>query len=182
MTTPYNQLLQEAKLFLDTFPAMPQAEFVVGKHTWTNTQYKALVRFNNFTLQQGSGPEPSIRRRLTQTRKAIIHKFNIGETRAYLIVGLYEDGTPGEIFVNVDKLGSTISGLVDSFAILMSFALQYGLPLKELVAKFKHVRFEPAGFTGNKDIPMASSIIDYIFTWLEKEFVLGGSIAANPNK
>lgn len=126
------------------------------------------------------------RKRLPDTRKAIIHKFNIGETRAYLIVGLYEDGYPGEIFVNVDKLGSTISGLVDSFAILMSFALQYGLPLKELVAKFRHVRFEPAGLTGNKDIPMASSVIDYIFTWLEREFVLkapGGSIAtSSPNK
>lgn len=128
------------------------------------------------------------RKRLPDTRKAIIHKFNIGETRAYLIVGLYEDGCPGEIFVNVDKLGSTISGLVDSFAILMSFALQYGLPLKELVAKFKHVRFEPAGLTGNKDIPMASSIIDYIFTWLEREFAVksstptGGHVADSTDK
>jgi ribonucleoside-diphosphate reductase alpha chain len=125
------------------------------------------------------------RRRLPPTRKAIIHKFNLGETRVYLIVGLYEDGTPGEIFVNINKQGSTISGLMDSFAILMSYALQYGLPLKEMVAKFKHVRFEPAGLTKNKDIPMASSVIDYIFTWLEKEFVLkspGGSDATSPNK
>ncbi len=126
--------------------------------------------------------------RLPNTRKAIVHKFTIGKTRAYLIVGLYDNGTPGEIFVNVDKLGSTISGLVDSFAVLMSFALQYGLPLKELVAKFKHVRFEPAGLTGNKAIPITSSIIDYIFTWLEREFVLkssapaGGPIGQSPDK
>lgn len=131
--------------------------------------------------------EKPTRLRLPQTRKAIIHKFNLGETRAYLIVGLYDNGDPGEIFVNIDKQGSTISGLVDSFAILMSYALQYGLPLKEITGKLRHVRFEPAGLTSNKDIPMASSVIDYIAAWLQKEFVIkpavaGGSVGQSPDK
>jgi ribonucleoside-diphosphate reductase alpha chain len=86
-------------------------------------------------------------------------------------VGLYEDGTPGEIFITMSKEGSTISGLMDAFATSVSMALQYGVPLRVLVKKFSHMRFEPSGFTGNRDIPIAKSVLDYIFRWLGKKFL-----------
>src|SRR6185295_3846708 len=89
----------------------------------------------------------------------------------YLTIGLYEDGTPGEIFLRMAKEGSTISGLMDSFATAVSLALQYGVPLKDLVNKFSHLRFEPAGFTTNRDIPMAKSLIDYVFRYLATKFL-----------
>ena len=82
---------------------------------------------------------------------------------------MYEDGQPGEIFITMSKEGSTISGLMDSFATAISMALQYGVPLRVLVDKFSHMRFEPSGFTKNPDIPMAKSIMDYIFRWLGDE-------------
>jgi ribonucleoside-diphosphate reductase alpha chain len=87
-------------------------------------------------------------------------------------VGLYEDGTPGEIFVTMAKEGSAVSGLVDAVATLTSINLQYGVPLEVLCRKFIHTRFEPNGFTNNPNIPMAKSVLDYIFRWLELKFVL----------
>lgn len=111
------------------------------------------------------------RHRLPDERPGFVHKFQIGEVKGYIIVGLYEDGSPGEIFLHIAKEGSTLSGMTDSFAIMLSLALQYGIPLKDLVRKFRHVRFEPDGLTGNKAIPTASSIIDYVFAWLEKQFL-----------
>ena len=90
---------------------------------------------------------------------------------------MYEDGTPGEIFITMAKEGSTISGLMDSFATAISYALQYGVPLKFLVDKFSHVRFEPSGWTGNQQVPYAKSIMDYIFRWLGAKFL--GSRVAN---
>lgn len=113
----------------------------------------------------------TVRRRLPDERKAITHKFSIAGHEGYLTVGLYEDGTPGEIFITMSKEGSTISGLMDAFATSISLALQYGVPLKVLVDKFSHMRFEPSGFTNNKDIPIAKSICDYIFRWLGKKFI-----------
>src|SRR5207249_4550286 len=89
----------------------------------------------------------------------------------YITVGLYEDGRPGEIFLKMAKEGSTVSGLMDSFATTVSVALQYGVPLRDLINKFAHVRFEPSGFTGNQEIPIAKSIIDYIFRWLGSRFL-----------
>ncbi len=86
-------------------------------------------------------------------------------------VGLYDNGQPGEIFVRMAKEGSTISGLMDSFATAISLALQHGVPLKLLVDKFSRTRFEPAGFTGNPEIPRATSIMDYLFRWLGAKFV-----------
>ena len=86
---------------------------------------------------------------------------------------MYEDGQPGEIFITMSKEGSTISGLMDSFATAISMALQYGVPLRVLVDKFSHMRFEPSGFTKNPDIPMAKSIMDYIFRWLATKFLDG---------
>ncbi len=117
-----------------------------------------------------SEPKP-YRRRLPAERAAITHKFDIAGHEGYITVGLYEDGQPGEIFLKMAKEGSTISGLMDTFATTVSVALQYGVPLHDLVHKFAHVRFEPSGFTGNPEIPIAKSIVDYIFRWLGSRFL-----------
>jgi ribonucleoside-diphosphate reductase alpha chain len=114
------------------------------------------------------GPPPPRRHKLTRDRHSMTHKFAIGGHEGYITVGLYADGTPGEIFVRMAKEGSTIAGLVDSFATAVSIALQHGAPLALLVDKFKGTRFEPSGFTGNSDIPLATSIMDYVFRWLER--------------
>jgi ribonucleoside-diphosphate reductase alpha chain len=111
------------------------------------------------------------RRRLPDERRSITHKFSIGGHEGYMTVGMYEDGTPGELFVVMAKEGSVVSGLMDSFATCISMALQYGVPLKVLCDKFSHTRFEPSGFTGNPDIPIAKSITDYIFRWLALKFL-----------
>lgn len=111
------------------------------------------------------------RRRLPDERQAITHKFSIGGHEGYITVGMYEDGSPGEIFIVMAKEGSIVSGLMDSFATAISLALQYGVPLKVLINKFTHTRFEPSGFTNNPQIPMAKSILDYIFRWLALKFL-----------
>ncbi|HXJ41987.1 MAG TPA: vitamin B12-dependent ribonucleotide reductase [Bryobacteraceae bacterium] len=112
-----------------------------------------------------------VRRKLLDERQSITHKFSIGGHEGYITVGMFEDGLPGEIFVSMAKEGSTISGLMDSFATSVSYCLQYGVPLKFLVDKFGHVRFEPSGWTGNPQIPYAKSIPDYIFRWLGSKFL-----------
>jgi ribonucleoside-diphosphate reductase alpha chain len=112
-----------------------------------------------------------VRRKLPDERQSITHKFSIGGHEGYVTVGLYEDGTPGEVFITMAKEGSTISGLMDGFATAISFALQYGVPLKFLVDKFSHVRFEPSGWTGNQHIPYAKSLLDYIFRWMGARFL-----------
>jgi ribonucleoside-diphosphate reductase alpha chain len=112
-----------------------------------------------------------VRRKLPEERKAITHKFDIAGHEGYLTVGLYEDGTPGELFVTMAKEGSTISGLMDAFATQTSYALQFGVPLKFMVDKFSHMRFEPSGFTKNREIPIAKSIVDYIFRWMASHFL-----------
>jgi ribonucleoside-diphosphate reductase alpha chain len=111
------------------------------------------------------------RHRLPAERAAVTHKFDIAGHEGYITVGLYPDGQPGEIFLKMAKEGSTVSGLMDSFATSVSMALQYGVPLRDLVNKFAHVRFEPSGFTGNQEIPIAKSIVDYIFRWLGSRFL-----------
>src|SRR6058998_1205787 len=113
----------------------------------------------------------AVRRKLPDERKAVTHKFDIGGHEGYLTVGLYEDGMPGELFVTMAKEGSTISGLMDAFATQTSYALQFGVPLKFMVDKFSHMRFEPSGFTKNKEIPIAKSIVDYIFRWMASHFL-----------
>jgi len=112
-----------------------------------------------------------VRRKLPDERRSITHKFSIGGHEGYITVGMYDDGSPGEIFITMAKEGSTISGLMDAFATAVSFNLQYGVPLKFLVDKFAHVRFEPSGWTGNQTIPYAKSIMDYIFRWLGAKFL-----------
>ncbi|TAM75192.1 MAG: hypothetical protein EPN50_02980, partial [Chloroflexota bacterium] len=118
------------------------------------------------------------RHRLPAERTAVTHKFEIAGHEGYLTVGLYPDGQPGELFVRMAKEGSTVAGLMDSFAISVSVALQYGVPLRDLVNKFAHVRFEPAGFTGNPEIPIAKSIVDYLFRWLGSRFLPADERAA----
>jgi ribonucleoside-diphosphate reductase alpha chain len=121
-----------------------------------------------------------IRRKLPDERQAVTHKFSIAGHEGYLTVGLFEDGTPGEIFVTMAKEGSTISGLMDCFATSVSYGLQYGVPLKFFVDKFSHVRFEPGGYTGNPQIPFAKSIMDYIFRWMGLKFIGPESVPNEP--
>jgi len=111
------------------------------------------------------------RKRLPDERAAITHKFTIAGNEGYLIAGLYKDGSPGEIFVVMSKEGSTISGLMDAFSTSISLALQYGVPLKVLINKFVHTRFEPSGWTNNPEIRIAKSVVDYIFRWLGLKFL-----------
>jgi ribonucleoside-diphosphate reductase alpha chain len=111
------------------------------------------------------------RHKLADERHSITHKFDIGGHEGYITVGLYEDGQPGELFLTMAKEGSTISGFADAFAQAISYALQYGVPLEDLVDKFSHVRFEPAGMTRNPDIRFAKSIVDYIFRWMAAKFL-----------
>ena len=111
------------------------------------------------------------RHRLPTTRPSITHKFEVGGHEGYLNVGLFENGQPGELFITMAKEGSTVGGMMDAFATAMSLCLQYGVPLEALVKKFTHQRFEPSGMTGNRDIPFAKSIVDYIFRWLGLTFL-----------
>lgn len=120
--------------------------------------------------QQPATPKP-YRRKLPDERTSITHKFSVAGHEGYVTVGLYEDGMPGEIFVTMSKEGSTISGLMGAFATMVSFSLQYGVPLEFLVKKFAHTRFEPSGWTGNKEIPIAKSVLDYIFRWMALKFL-----------
>ncbi|MBL8028430.1 MAG: vitamin B12-dependent ribonucleotide reductase [Fibrobacteres bacterium] len=115
-------------------------------------------------------PKP-YRRRLPNERPSITHKFSIAGHEGYITVGMYEDNTPGEIFIRMAKEGSVVSGLVDAFATGTSIMLQYGVPLEVLVNKFSHTRFEPSGYTNNPKIPIAKSILDYIFRWLSMKFI-----------
>jgi ribonucleoside-diphosphate reductase alpha chain len=113
----------------------------------------------------------AVRRRLPDERRAVTHKFSIAGHEGYLTVGMYDDGSPGELFCVMSKEGSVVSGLMDAFATSISLALQHGVPLKLLVDKFAHMRFEPSGFTGNPNIPIAKSVTDYIFRWMALKFL-----------
>ncbi|MGP1347465.1 MAG: adenosylcobalamin-dependent ribonucleoside-diphosphate reductase [Phycisphaerales bacterium] len=123
-----------------------------------------------------------MRRRLPDTRRSLTHKFSIGGHEGYLTVGVYDDGSPGELFITMSKEGSTVGGLMDSLGTAVSVALQYGVPVEQLVRKFAHQRFEPAGMTKNRDIPIAKSLVDYIFRWLGMEFVPGYRDEAAPKR
>lgn len=114
-----------------------------------------------------------LRRRLSETRSALTHKFDIAGHEGYLTVGLFEDGQPGELFITMAKEGSTIGGLMDGIGTLTSMALQYGVPLEALVRKFAHQRFEPSGYTKNPEIRNAASITDYVFRWMAMQFIPG---------
>ena len=120
--------------------------------------------------ESGTSERP-VRRHLPSERHAITHKFGVAGHEGYITVGMYEDGSPGEIFIVMAKEGSTLSGVMDSFATTCSLALQYGVPLQVLVEKFTHTRFEPSGFTNNPQVPYAKSIMDYIFRYLASRFL-----------
>jgi ribonucleoside-diphosphate reductase alpha chain len=124
-----------------------------------------------------SPPKPR-RVRLPDERQAITHKFSISGHEGYITVGCYPNGKPGEMFISMAKEGSVVSGLMDSFATSVSIMLQYGVPLKVLINKFSHARFEPSGFTSNKEIPIAKSVMDYIFRWMDLKF---GEHAGDPD-
>jgi len=110
------------------------------------------------------------RHKLRPTRRSITHRFCINNHEGYLTVGLYEDGPPGELFITMSKEGSTVGGLMDGIGIFTSLALQHGTPLETLVKKFKNTRFEPMGRTENSEIQETTSVLDYIFRWMELEF------------
>ena len=116
---------------------------------------------------------PVVRRRLPDERHSLTHHFSVGGQEGYVTVGLYEDGLPGELFIRMAKEGSTVSGLMDSFATAVSLALQYGVPLRVLCDKFSHTRFEPSGWSGNPKIGYAKSMMDYLFRWIELRFLKG---------
>ncbi len=146
-------------------------------------------------IQENPAPEPisapalaaagdngPARRRMSDTRWSITHKFDIAGHEGYLTVGLFDDKQPGELFITMAKEGSTIGGLMDTIGTLVSLSLQHGVPIDAMVKKFAHVRFEPSGFTKNQDIPVAKSIVDYIFRWMGMQFVLGYKEANSPNR
>src|SRR6202522_3228735 len=118
-------------------------------------------------------PPRALRHKLKEERMSVTHKFNVGGHEGYIIVGLYPNGEPGEIFIKMAKEGSTVSGLMDSFALAVSISLQHGVPLKLFCEKFAHTRFEPSGWSNNPDIGFAKSIMDYIFRWLQLRFMTG---------
>ncbi len=118
-------------------------------------------------------PPRAVRHRLPEERASITHKFKVGDHEGYITVGLYPDGCPGELFIKMAKEGSTVSGLMDSFALAVSIALQHGVPLKLFCEKFAHTRFEPSGWSTNPDLGYAKSIMDYIFRWLQLRFLSG---------
>jgi ribonucleoside-diphosphate reductase alpha chain len=120
-----------------------------------------------------NAPPRAVRHRLPDERASVTHKFNVGGHEGYITVGLYPSGEPGELFVTMAKEGSTVSGLMDSFACAVSLSLQHGVPLKLLCEKFAHTRFEPSGWSGTPEIGFAKSIMDYIFRWLQIRFLTG---------
>ncbi len=142
-----------------------------SKRTQPLNTAKDKLKDTALAVQAPSLDSAPRRHKLPDERRSITHKFDIGGHEGYITVGLYEDGQPGELFLTMAKEGSTISGFADAFAQAISYALQYGVPLQDLVDKFSHVRFEPSGMTRNPDIRFAKSIVDYIFRWLAAKFL-----------
>ncbi|MCB9557407.1 MAG: vitamin B12-dependent ribonucleotide reductase [Deltaproteobacteria bacterium] len=138
-----------------------------GSDAKTSTESKSPERVST---AEAKGPPQAVRHKLPDERRSLTHKFSIGGHEGYLTIGMYEDGRPGEIFIRMAKEGSTISGLMDSFATGISLALQHGVPINLLVDKFSHTRFEPSGFSDNRSIGYAKSIMDYIFRWIGQKF------------
>ena len=139
------------------------------------TQLKAIAEaaLQNSDSVDAQSPPRAVRHRLPAERASVTHKFGLAGHEGYITVGLYPNGQPGEIFIRMAKEGSTVSGLMDSFATAISLALQHGVPLRVLCEKFAHTRFEPSGWTGNEQIGYAKSIMDYIFRWIQIRFLSG---------
>jgi ribonucleoside-diphosphate reductase alpha chain len=139
--------------------------------TVTNVESRVTAKQGGNGLSERA--TPAARRRLPDERHSLTHHFSVGGQEGYVTIGLYEDGLPGEMFIRMSKEGSTVSGLMDSFATAVSLALQYGVPLQVLCNKFSHTRFEPSGWSGNPKIGYAKSLMDYLFRWLELRFLKG---------
>src|SRR5947209_4883 len=137
------------------------------------TKREAAGRVTPQEEENLNAPPRAVRHKVQEERASITHKFNVGGHEGYITVGLYPDGEPGELFITMAKEGSTVSGLMDSFALAVSIALQHGVPLKLFCEKFSHTRFEPSGWTNNPEIGFAKSIMDYIFRWLQLRFLTG---------
>ncbi|MEP6671666.1 MAG: vitamin B12-dependent ribonucleotide reductase [Chthoniobacter sp.] len=146
------------------------------------TLAQRIVELDQEIAQLRGQVDQPTRHRMTDTRMSLTHKFEIAGHEGYITVGLYQDGQPGELFIQMSKEGSTIGGLMDTVATLTSMALQYGVPLESLVKKFAYQRFEPSGFTKNPDIRNASSITDYVFRWLGCQFIKGYKEATSPHR
>jgi ribonucleoside-diphosphate reductase alpha chain len=146
-----------------------------GTKTALGGESSAGVSPATLTVEEDNlnAPPRAVRHKLQEERASITHKFKVGDHEGYITVGLYPSGEPGELFITMAKEGSTVSGLMDSFALAVSIALQHGVPLKLLCEKFAHTRFEPSGWSGNPDIGYAKSIMDYIFRWLQLRFLTG---------
>jgi ribonucleoside-diphosphate reductase alpha chain len=138
----------------------------------TKETTKSLDRVD-VPVEDPNGPPVARRHRLNDDRQAVTHKFSFGGHEGYLTVGLYPNGKPGEIFIRMSKQGSTINGLMESFATQFSVSLQHGVPLEVLCGKMAHTRFEPSGWTGNEKMGYAQSIMDYIGRWLQFRFLEG---------
>lgn len=123
-----------------------------------------------------------VRFRLPDERQSIVHKIEVAEFKGYIIVGLYEDGMPGELDIRASKEGTTLSGVLNAFSIAVSLGLQSGIPLKKFVDKYKYMRFEPMGYTHNPDVRNASSILDYVAKWLEYTFIQEDAVLVAPLK
>jgi ribonucleoside-diphosphate reductase alpha chain len=145
----------------------------MGSATAKSQKGDALAAAVTEVEDEAAAPPRAMRHRLPDERLSITHKFSVGGHEGYLTVGLYKHGMPGELFITMAKEGSTVSGLMDSFACATSLALQHGVPLKLMCEKFAHTRFEPSGWSHNQDIGYAKSIMDYIFRWLQLRFLTG---------
>jgi ribonucleoside-diphosphate reductase alpha chain len=144
-----------------------------GTKTANSSKDDARIAFAPVEEENLNAPPRAVRHKLQEERASITHKFKVGDHEGYITVGLYPSGEPGELFITMAKEGSTVSGLMDSFALAVSIALQHGVPLKLFCEKFAHTRFEPSGWSGNPDIGYAKSIMDYIFRWLQLRFLTG---------
>src|ERR1035437_5980158 len=147
-------------------PSLREMRFDMAATSRITPIDESEVAVNESAGSECSEPIRAVRRRLPDERRALTHHFSIAGQEGYLTVGVYEDGLPGEIFITMAKQGSTISGLMDSFATAVSLALQYGVPLEVLCSKFTHVRFEPSGWSRNPKIGYAKSIMDYMAPWV----------------
>jgi ribonucleoside-diphosphate reductase alpha chain len=173
-TKPSEKLEVTAKSLFVTASAFENALQKIAKAATTSE-----LQFSSDSpeTQNLNGPPRAVRHRLPDERASVTHKFSIAGHEGYITVGLYPTGQPGELFIKMAKEGSTISGLMDSFATSISIALQHGVPLKVLCEKFAHTRFEPSGWTGNEQIGYAKSLMDYIFRWLHLRFLEGEQLA-----
>jgi ribonucleoside-diphosphate reductase alpha chain len=148
-----------------------EKELEVTAHTAVNVEEAVKEAVTEAAVKENVITRTPVRRELPQVRNSKIFKFTVGGVRGYAIVGEYDDGTPGELFISSAKMGSTLHGIMDAFGVSVSYGLQFGVPLKQYVRNFIHTSFAPAGITDDPEIKTASSIIDYIFRKLGQTYL-----------